>query len=281
MKNLEIQKLKSRLSDLNELCFEQSMGPQQAIVLNEDLEHLGDDVAVNAITHTRDTEVNYLNKLLDEKSCLIIELHDKIDILKKHINLLEKIEKINPTEPSTRMVPDELVASVEETVVTDDFIPVITKKSAMSISKDNGNISDSGTKSKTENFLTNFVSNKKGRRSQKNKLNRGNHETKKDLMVTGAGAVSSDFMGAPRRAWMYVGRVNVNVKESQIENHLKGKFPGEDFSIERLPKRDAAHSASFKIGASLSLVEDLYKPQNWPTGVVVKRFRFFQSSTNQ
>ncbi|XP_045471811.1 uncharacterized protein LOC123678705 [Harmonia axyridis] len=165
------------------------------------------------------------------------------------------------------MVPDELVASVEETVVTDDFIPVITKKSAMSISKDNGNISDSGTKSKTENFLTNFVSNKKGRRSQKNKLNRGNHETKKDLMVTGAGAVSSDFMGAPRRAWMYVGRVNVNVKESQIENHLKGKFPGEDFSVERLTKRDAAHSASFKIGASLSLVEDLYKPQNWPTGV--------------
>lgn len=43
---------------------------------------------------------------------------------------------------------------------------------------------------------------------------------------------------------MYVGRV---IEKVQIEDHLKGKFPGQHFSIEKLPNRAGASSNASKI----------------------------------
>lgn len=72
-----------------------------------------------------------------------------------------------------------------------------------------------------------------------------------------------------------MGRVSRNVEKDQIESHLKNHFPNENFIIEKLPSRDDSRSSSFRVGANMALVENLYSPENWPIGVVVRRFRFF------
>lgn len=85
LKDLEIQNLKCRLSELNEVVFEQSIGQQLPSMENGDLEH-----NISVSEQNTESEVNYSNMIIKEKSNLITELHDKINILKKHISLLEK-----------------------------------------------------------------------------------------------------------------------------------------------------------------------------------------------
>lgn len=78
------------------------------------------------------------------------------------------------------------------------------------------------------------------------------------------------FSAAIRRAWIYVGRVDQNTKSEQISKYLHNKFPSNTFQIEQLPKREDATSISFKIGADVSLMDELYNGQMWPAGVIVK-----------
>lgn len=99
-KDKEIQELKTRLLKLNEISFENSISQQS--IIDEDRETLceykgdensGEEPAVPSHnTEVENLEIEYLNRLLLEKSNMIDELRDKIDFLKKYISLQEKIE---------------------------------------------------------------------------------------------------------------------------------------------------------------------------------------------
>lgn len=85
------------------------------------------------------------------------------------------------------------------------------------------------------------------------------------------------FSAALRRAWLHVGRVNQDAKPEDIRGYLQRRFPGHDFVIEPLPRREDAASVSFKVGADLSLLDELNKAEIWPEGVTVRRFKFFRA----
>ncbi|XP_044762409.1 uncharacterized protein LOC123319475 [Coccinella septempunctata] len=87
----------------------------------------------------------------------------------------------------------------------------------------------------------------------------------------------ASFSGAIKRAWLYVGRVDQNATNSNVKNYLTMKFPGRDFYVEKLPKRDDANSVAFKVAADMSLMDELHRPETWPSGVVVKQFRFLRN----
>lgn len=84
------------------------------------------------------------------------------------------------------------------------------------------------------------------------------------------------FAGAARKAWLYVGRAGVDTTTDQIARHLKKNFPSQEFVIDSLPTRENANSIAFRVGADMSLIDDLNKPNLWPKGIVVKRYRFFR-----
>lgn len=103
-------------------------------------------------------------------------------------------------------------------------------------------------------------------------------------LITGtaeAGNQASDvsFASAVRRAWLYVGRVNPQVTKEDVNRYLEQKFAGRSFIVEMLPKRDSANSIAFKVAADMEILDDLNKPETWPKGVQVKRFRFFRERT--
>lgn len=87
------------------------------------------------------------------------------------------------------------------------------------------------------------------------------------------------FASAARKAWLYVGRADKNTTPEQIKKHLKDNFPSQDFIVESLPVRDNANSIAFKVGADISLIDDLNTPDLWPKGIIVKRYRFFRRSS--
>lgn len=89
-------------------------------------------------------------------------------------------------------------------------------------------------------------------------------------------AASVTFAAVTRKAWFYVGRIRHGTKPEQLRDYLKAKFPEQDFIVEALPTRENAGSVSFKVGADLSLVDQLNQASMWPKDVAVKKFRFFR-----
>lgn len=92
---LEVEKLRTRLSGLNELCFENSVSQLHSLTVEDEM--FGADnaheVPKNGDTVEEknvDLEVEYLNRIIGGKDRLIDELDDKIKILKNYISILEK-----------------------------------------------------------------------------------------------------------------------------------------------------------------------------------------------
>lgn len=292
-KDLEITKLKTRLADLNEVCFEESMSRLQNAIDGEaksacfnnrtsetNLVSVFDNI--NNDEFSKESEMKYLNMLIKEKDNMINELQDKILILKKYNFLMENSVN-NRCAPSMDLRNDELPTEKIDQPVKHVDVQVSKKKTPLPASRDEGFIvAKKKTASKRAGNTSTMKNNDKRNLSSSSKMGVEGRSTRgKDNAVTGTDIDSSTFSGAPKRAWFYVGRVGENVKESQIEEHLKGKFPGQHFTIEKLPTRVETGSIAFKIGADISLLSDFYKPQNWPLGVVVKRFRFFRERSSK
>lgn len=118
--------------------------------------------------------------------------------------------------------------------------------------------------------------------SKKNtSISKNDSNKHKVKIVRGTGTVENVnkellFSAAARRAWIYLGRVDHNTRAEQISKYLQNKFPLHNFQVEELPKRAEATSVSFKIGADVTLMDELYNAQLWPAGVLVKKFVFLR-----
>lgn len=64
----------------------------------------------------------------------------------------------------------------------------------------------------------------------------------------------------------------MNASEISVCDYLKNKFPSHEFIVESLPTRDGAQSRAFKLTCDFLILGNLYLPETWPKGVVVKRF---------
>ena len=73
-----------------------------------------------------------------------------------------------------------------------------------------------------------------------------------------------------------IGRVRKTTTCDQVRKALEGKHNDKNFVLEALPSNENAITASFKVGATASLLDELYKPENWPHNILVKRFKVFR-----
>ncbi|KAL3283676.1 hypothetical protein HHI36_006814 [Cryptolaemus montrouzieri] len=90
--------------------------------------------------------------------------------------------------------------------------------------------------------------------------------------VVGSGGSSTMLACAAGRAWLHVGGAGKNVKGETFLRNLERKFLGKK-------RHDNSDSVSFKVGADITLLEDLNKPESWPNGVNIRRFQFFRKNT--
>lgn len=90
---------------------------------------------------------------------------------------------------------------------------------------------------------------------------------------------AGEFSAAVSKAWLHIGKVGRGTSEQIVLQHLKANFPNESFTVGALPVRDDANSVSFKVGADMRLLNELTRPEIWPKGVTVKRFRFFRQGS--
>lgn len=82
-------------------------------------------------------------------------------------------------------------------------------------------------------------------------------------------------IGIQRKAWMYINRVNQHVTEDVILAYLNKKnLADPQYEVEELKSNNNKVSKSFRVGARIELLNELYKPTFWPQGVGFRRYNF-------
>lgn len=101
----------------------------------------------------------------------------------------------------------------------------------------------------------------------------------KSKIVFGSGSLNSTksgFSAVVRKTWIYVGRASPGTSEDNMRALLAEKFPKRDFIIEKLPKWKDGTTESFKVGVDIDLVDDIFNSENWPSGTLIKKYKFFR-----
>ncbi|KAF5304160.1 hypothetical protein FQR65_LT08053 [Abscondita terminalis] len=107
----------------------------------------------------------------------------------------------------------------------------------------------------------------------------GNEYIKKTIRGT-ANWGNDNFSAFPSRVWLYVGRAKIDSNAEAISKYLVNKFPNQEFIVEKLDSKSQI-TCSFKVGAEFSLKDDLLNPDVWPKGILVRRFNFFRSRSQE
>lgn len=143
--------------------------------------------------------------------------------------------------------------------VKDTFIEVDT-----STSSSGDTIMESPRKEKQKNVRQNI------NRKREVSLN----DTKNQIIIGKSKKQEKDdeILAAPKRLWLYVGRLKPKLKPNHLNNFLSKHLPNRQFTVEEL--RSDNNSSSFKVGADWDLQETLYSESFWPEGILIKRFRF-------
>lgn len=83
------------------------------------------------------------------------------------------------------------------------------------------------------------------------------------------------FVGAERRAWIYLYRIKRHVTAEQVEQHIRknSSFANESIKVKELPS-DSKQLKSFLLTAPLEKKDELYDPSLWPQNAGVKRFNY-------
>ena len=129
--------------------------------------------------------------------------------------------------------------------------------------------------SSTDTVVNAKVSDKKKTRPKKKEPQVTNQVQNKHKTIRGCNE-SDTFSAVVSRAWVYVDRARKTTTCDEVRKFLEGKYNDQNFVVEALPSNENAISASFKVGATASLLDELYKPENWPHNILVKRFKFFR-----
>lgn len=84
---------------------------------------------------------------------------------------------------------------------------------------------------------------------------------------------SSELQREEHGYWIFLGQINTEVMEEDIENHLELMgIPHSSITCEILYER--THEKAYKIGIPTAYEREAYNPENWPHGIIVKPFRF-------
>lgn len=86
------------------------------------------------------------------------------------------------------------------------------------------------------------------------------------------GSNEVSFAAVVKRAYLYIGNVNPNVREQAVVDYIKNKYPEDEFTVEELSINEKAKTKSFKLTLDYALLDSLRKPEFWPQGIIVKRF---------
>ena len=91
---------------------------------------------------------------------------------------------------------------------------------------------------------------------------------------TAATVSGKELQAASRRAWLYIAHLHHNTTQELVESHLKKLNVTEIIECEEIQTKGSLKA--FKVGIPLKDLQHITKPELWPEGTTVRRYRFFR-----
>lgn len=101
---------------------------------------------------------------------------------------------------------------------------------------------------------------------------RGRQPARQQAPLTGVGPKDDDLQAADKRAWLFVGRLRTETTPDSIRRFLIKRGIKENVICEELNTR--SNLKSFKVGIPFQYLDRANEEEFWPTGIIVRRFRF-------
>lgn len=231
-----------------------------------------------------DIEVNYLHKIINMKDEIIMELRDKIDILKFTIKTMTgETSKISP---SARELPKLVKANVQESIQPNTSTPVINPinenydKNVNKQNQVNSKQKDDTAKNQKHKTCSIMSSN----------INNGNKDTKININpptnvklnlnktsksynrkeIVGTNMTNTNIKTIAKLGHLHVYRMHPDTSEANLTEFLSDTAPDIPFNCVLLNKQK--HTASFKVSYPLNFNDKVYDDKIWPAGAAIRRF---------
>lgn len=98
---------------------------------------------------------------------------------------------------------------------------------------------------------------------------------RRQQVVTGAGPRDDDIQAADKMAWLFVGRLKLHTTADAIKRYIAKKGITGNVTCEELAAN--RNTKAFKLGIPFNSLETTKEAEFWPTGIIVRRFRFSRS----
>nr|CAI5836750.1 unnamed protein product [Callosobruchus analis] len=249
-------------------------------------------------------EIDLLKRLLkevEEKNAL---LYYKINVLEDKISNYENLSTISSPSPvltnstQTRSTRGAITRAAKKTSVKDQ--PLVTKKSSSTVLPESERASTSTNgRQQMEPGLTEAVlvehtdtCEGEGEVTQINASNLnntagadsgcGSHDTgwtnvnrrRKRTAVIGSSKDMGNIKVNPKKAFLFVSRLDPSTKTDDLVSVLKSKFP--EVTCEKLRSKHPQIYSSFKVSINSGNLDIALDPSQWPEGAYVTKF--FQKS---
>lgn len=201
----------------------------------------------------------------------IVTLKKEVTILKEtNIDLINLLTKSSNEQTSNTKIPN--VSNPNLLFMTNSSTETVTQVQTTKNQKPRANKKNHHKQMPASETTSNKVQNIEDKQESTNK-------NKKNTIVVGTntfGSEKDEFGSGESLLWLYVGRCRQGTTAESIKSYMQKRSPGYSFEVTELD--GAGRNKSFKVGANISLKDELYNSDYWPNGIVVKRFRFRKSN---
>lgn len=239
------------------------------------------DTIVNALFQLTDEndkiDIQIVRVLLTQKEQIIYELRERINILSKHVELVNaqvtsEVKKakskinLNPhTWPNLESRTSNVIVNTEgKPNVCNENTSDKVKSSETEQSDINGVNSENSTPTTSKSLWTEVV-----RRKTNNK---------RPPVIGNITDSSIKLMGVPKYVSLHVYRLGPGTKSAQVIDFIKPKFP--EAKCEQLNSRNPEEYSSFKVDIYEENLNSALDANSWPSSACVRRFFFPRRKEN-
>ncbi|KAJ3655259.1 hypothetical protein Zmor_014395 [Zophobas morio] len=239
--------------------------------------------------YTRQNSKNTTNNLKTSGGCDVLPNMDEItklvsEIIKKEVNvLLTRIDKLEAQVKTLSDTNAELVALLRESSGND----IAQNQRPREKVDESGSDLELSSLSDSNNLDNTFIEVKKDVSKTVPKKKRQNRTTsnKKQGVIRGTGvsdgntsSEGNNHFGAPqKKIWLHIGRCRPTTTIEQVSLHLRKEWTNQVFEIIELESKGTNKSFRVSVNYEEELLKQLFDPNKWPVGVVIKRYRFFRN----
>lgn len=207
---------------------------------------------------------------------LVQEMEDKNKLLREKLELFENSSTVNIRKNTVEKVTPPSSSAGKNNNSDQKVANVEVKKTEYNMSTKNVNkhqkIQQAAGNTKTTSVNSVIQDVNVENSSADDDFQVVTYKRKRQTTIRGHGQQSNILQCAESKVWIFLGRCTKGTSVVNVKTYLNETYPGNEFQVDSLNSK--GFYESFRIGADNALEGDMYNPEKWPRGAIIKRYFF-------